>query len=137
MRHVSRIDDGDPTYSIPYDPATRRRHPNEALFLDIPMSMAKGPHGRFIAAPGAIILPHTAARLAEHVELCGFVLDPDAAAIRRVDLPRGAARWQDIVDPVPDVDPVDAVHVAAAAALTPAEQAALIERLQEGLDGQR
>ncbi|WP_336793027.1 phage gene 29 protein family protein [Gordonia malaquae] len=124
------IDDEDPTYSVRYDPTARKRHPNEALFLDIPTSMPRLPSGIYAAAGGVIMLPQSAARLAEHVELCGFVLDESKAKIRRVDLPRGAARWQDMREPVPDVDPVDAVHTAAAHALTPAETATLIERLQ-------
>lgn len=128
-----RVDDDDPTYSVPYDPASRQKHRWEALFLDIPMSMSRDPRGWWLPSPGAIMLPHTAARIAQHVELAGFDLDEGRAKIRRVDLPRGAHRWQDARAAVPDVDPVEAVHTAAAAALTPAEKAALIERLSQDI----
>ncbi len=133
MKHINKIGDDDPTYTVPYDPESRQKHRWEALFLDIPMSMGRDPAGVWQPSAGAIMLPHTAARLAQHVELAGFDLDPDRAQIRRVDLPRGAHRWQDVRLEVPDPDPVEAVHVAATAALTPAEKAALIERLREDI----
>lgn len=129
-----RVQDDDPTYSVPYDPASRPRHRWEAQFLDIPITMHRLPTGKWAAAGGVIMLPQSAARLAQHVELCGFVLDESRARIRRVDLPRGAARWQDARDPVPQVDPVDAVHTAATAALTPAETVQLIERLSADIN---
>lgn len=130
---MRRPSDEDPTYAVPYDPAARKKHPLEALWLDVPLSMTKDPTGRRLPTGGVIVLPHTAARLAEHAELCGYVLDEAKAKIRRVDLPRGAARWQDVADPIPATDPVDAVYTAAAAVLTPAEKAALITALQDDI----
>lgn len=134
MEHIQRVGDDDPTYTVPYVPEERKRHRWEDLFMDIPLKMERGLDGLYAAAGGPLLLPHTAARLAEHVELCGFG-DPDesAARIRRVDLPRGAFRWQDVKVAIPDVDPVDKVHTVANAALTPAERADLIERLQNDL----
>lgn len=134
MDHINRIDDHGDTYSIPYDPASRKKHPHEALFENIPTTMSKGPDGLWMPSAGAIFMPHTAARIAEHVELCGFRFDESAAQIRCVDLARGSRRWQDARAPIPKVDPVDSVHTVASAALTPGEKGALIERLQQDLD---
>ena len=134
MEDIRRVDDHGDTYSIPYDPGARKTHRWEGLFLDIPMTMVRDPAGIWQPSPGAIMLPHTAARIAEHVELCGFALDDQAAQIRRVDLPRGAHRWQDTRSPVPDIDPVDKVREVATAVLTTSEKQALIERLQADID---
>ena len=130
MEDIRRVDDHGDTYSIPYDPGARKTHRWEGLFLDIPMTMVRDPAGIWQPSPGAIMLPHTAARIAEHVELCGFDLDEAAAQIRRVDLPRGAHRWQDARSPIPDIDPVDKVRDVATTVLTTSEKQALIERLQ-------
>lgn len=134
MEHVERIDDHGDTYSIPYDPDARDHHPWEDLFKDIPLTMWRDPAGIWQPSPGAIFLPHTAARIAEHVELCGFDLGAATPQIRRVDLGRGAHRWQDASLPIPEVDRVEKVHTAASAVLTTSEKADLIERLQSEID---
>jgi hypothetical protein len=134
MHDIRRIDDHGDTYNIPYNPADRDTHRWEDYFKDIPLTMVRDATGVWLPSPGAIVLPHTAARLAEHVELCGFTLDPAAARIRRVDLPRGAHRWQDASLPVPDTDPVDKVHVAVTETLTDREKKRLIDRLSADLE---
>lgn len=134
MEDIRKIDDHGDTYSIPYDPGGRDTHEWEDLFKDIPLTMVQDPAGIWQPSAGAIFLPHTAARLAQHVELCGFVLDDAAARIRRVDLPRGAHRWQDTSLPIPDADPVDKVHIAVTEALTDGEKQRLIDRLSADLE---
>lgn len=136
MDDIRKVEDTDPTYAMPYEPNNRETHQFESLWQDIPMRMSHGPDGLWLPTGGLDMLPVTAARLAQHAELVGYT-PPDGAAaqIRRVALPRGAFRWQDVRAEVPDVDPVDAVHVAAAAVLTPAEKASLIDRLRDDLAG--
>lgn len=134
MEPINRIDDHGDTYSVPYVPEDRKRHRWEDLFRDIPMTMSKGPDGLWMPSGGAMFLPHTAARLAEHVELCGYGdPDPGLAQVRRIALPRGAYRWQDVRSEMPNIDPVDSVHTVASAALTSGEKQALIERLQNDI----
>ena len=130
---INRVGDQDDTYTIPYNPADRDHHRWEDLFKDIPLTMVQDPAGIWQPSPGAIFLPHTAARIAEHVELCGFDLGAEPK-VRRVDLGRGVHRWQDATLPIPDVDPVEKVHAAASAVLTTSEKADLIERLQSEID---
>lgn len=135
MEDIRRVDDHGDTYSVPYDPQARQHHRWEEMFMDIPLTMVRDPAGIWQPSPGAIFLPHTAARIAQHVELCGFGAPTEKRTkIRRVDLPRGAHRWQDATLPIPDVDPVDKVHTATSAVLTNSEKARLIERLQADID---
>ncbi|WP_280305356.1 phage gene 29 protein family protein [Nocardia neocaledoniensis] len=126
------------------------QHPNTDLFRDIPTS------GHFITtrdrkgkktriwrptARGAITLPATASRIAEHAELVGFVLDPDRALIKRIDPIRGGrsitnpGTWVDVTAPVPDVAPVDVV-AAASEALMPSELLELRARIDARLESQ-
>lgn len=130
---INRVVDHGDTYSIPYNPDDRDHHRWEEMFMDIPLTAVQDPGGLWQASPGTIFLPHTAARLAQHVELCGFDLS-GTPAMQRVDIGRGVHRWQDATLPVPESDPVEKVQTVANAVLTTSEKQALIERLQADLD---
>ncbi|WP_328660352.1 phage gene 29 protein family protein [Nocardia salmonicida] len=123
-------------------------HPHTDLFRDIPVSGhfittrdRKGKKSRIWrpTARGAITLPATASRIAEHAELVGFVLDPDRALIKRIDPLRGGrsitnpGTWVDSDAPVPDVKPVDVV-AAASEALMPSELLELRARIDAQLE---
>ncbi|QCG77766.1 hypothetical protein QLQ77_gp20 [Gordonia phage Reyja] len=130
---------GDPGYE-PYNPPPPHRWAH--LFRDIPLSgewvKSRGGEVWLQAAPGCIVTPHTASRIAEHVELVGGTIDEAAAQIRRIP-PRGgdhsaaAGRWQDVRLPVPDGDKVAELE-AHADQLTPAELRVFVENAQRKLD---
>ena len=134
-------------------------HPNTDLWRDIPIT------GEFVRAPiiaaeiaaaggealpktkkrwwrrtsrGAITLPVTASRLAEHAELVGYVHDPARAKIKYIDPVRGGKSltspgdWVDIDAPAPPQSPVKQFVAAASAKLTPQE----LMELRDGLDEQ-
>ena len=65
MEHIQRVGDDDPTYTVPYVPEDRKRHRWEDLFMDIPLKMERGLDGLYAAAAGPLLLPHTAARIAD------------------------------------------------------------------------
>lgn len=126
-------------------------HPWTELFRDIPIS------GQWVTVPprpgsreaptrlwrptarGAITLPATAARIAEHADLVGFELNPEKALIKRIDPIRGGGsitnpgNWVDITAPEPPPNPVHVV-AAAAQALMPSELLELRDRIDEQLE---
>lgn len=126
-------------------------HPHTDLFRDIPMSgtwiTVRGPKGTKArvwraTGRGAITLPATASRIAEHAELVGFVLDPDRAQIKRVDPVRGGrsitnpGNWVDIDAPEPAPDPVTQIAAAAESQLMPHELIELRDRIDAQLENQ-
>ncbi|CAM3038387.1 hypothetical protein SKPI104516_15450 [Skermania piniformis] len=125
-------------------------HPNTDLWRDIPMSGEwitirdkKGRKRRFwkATARGAITLPATASRLAEHAELVGYVLDPKLAKIKRQDPVRlgrsltSPGDWVDLSAPDPAPNPVLEHAAAAEAELTPVELRELRDRIDQQLEG--
>ncbi|WP_410877350.1 hypothetical protein [Nocardia sp. A7] len=126
-------------------------HPWTELFRDIPISgtwvtVPPRPGSRDPAtrlwrptARGAITLPSTASRIAEHADLVGFELNPDKALIKRIDPLRGGGsitnpgNWVDITAPDPPPNPV-AVVSAAADALMPSELLALRAELDAKIE---
>lgn len=126
-------------------------HPHTDLWRDIPQSGRwitirdkKGRKGKIWKATsrGAIILPTSASRLAEHAELVGYRLDPALAVIQRIDPVRGGKSitnpgdWIDITLPVPEADPVHEVAVQAEQ-LLPSELLALRDRIDAQIEGMR
>lgn len=140
MEHLNRVNDDDPTYTIPYRPEKRERHEWEDLFADIPMS-ASSRRTRdgvvWFLTEGTVYLPQTAARIAQHAELVGMVYDPEKARIRRARLGTGAHVWVDSSVVLPnELGRVDATAAALADAMAPDERRALAERLLDRLDGE-
>lgn len=114
-------------------------HPHADLFRDIPQGWEQRAYrGEDIwtpSGPGVISLPSTPDALATHVQLCGFVLDPDRAQVTRYDPLRGGRSitspgiWQDVRVPAPEGDVVHTAVEQAAAKLTPAEMRQAAEAL--------
>ena len=90
---------------------------------------------------GAISLPATASRLAEHAELVGYVLDPKRAMIKRIDPVRGGKSltspgdWVDIDAPAPPPSPVNQLAAVAEQSLAHHELVELRQKLDESISG--
>lgn len=89
---------------------------------------------------GAITLPVTASRLAEHAELVGYVHDPARAQIKYIDPVRAGKSltspgdWVDIDAPAPPQSPVNQFAAAAEAKLMPQEVVELRDKLNEQIE---
>ncbi|QLF83998.1 hypothetical protein SEA_UPYO_19 [Gordonia phage Upyo] len=130
-----------------YDPAQAPSHPWEDLFRDIPLKWERVPGGNGWvyrpAGPGVLTHPTTPARLALHVQLCGFQLVEDKRQVQRIDPVRGGRSltspgiWQDIKTPIPDANPVNEVLAEAARQeMTPAEMVRAAEALRSAAEAQ-
>ena len=90
---------------------------------------------------GAISLPVTASRLAEHAELVGYVLDPSRALIKYIDPVRGGKSltspgdWVDVDAPAPPPSPVNQLAAVAGSSLAHHELVELRQRLDEQISG--
>lgn len=136
-------------------------HPNTDLWRDIPtggefvkvssiMAAAGGDKFPLIKGKkkwwrrtgrGAISLPITASRLAEHAELVGYELNPSKAQIKYIDPVRGGKSltspgdWVDIDAPAPPPSPVNQLAAVANAELAPHELIELRQKLDEQISG--
>lgn len=135
-------------------------HPNTDLWRDIPTggefvkvsaaaaaaSGGKLPKGKRRmwrrTGRGAISLPATSSRLAEHAELVGYVLDPSRAQIKYIDPVRGGKSltspgdWVDIDAPAPPQSPVNQLAAVAEQQLAHHELVELRRKLDESISAQ-
>lgn len=138
MIHLTRPDDDDPTYTVPYEPASRERHQWENLFADIPLTVTSRQTRDGVvwsATEGTLYLPQTAARIAQHAELVGMVHDPERAKMRRARLATGVHVWVDAHVTLPsELDRVDVTAAALSDAMPADERRALAEKLLGDLE---